>query len=166
MGTIGQAQAVQAPPPATEERQTHLTPRSVALRADDSIMAPAIVFRHGGISWLPKLAEAAGWPPETWDRLGRIILRESGGCPGRIGGSKVSKDCTIIGWDGSSHRSDSGLTQINGTHWKPDHPQYSGLVCKELKICTQEPLLDPFLNLVAAKVLFDVAGWSPWYVRP
>lgn len=159
----GPVQAAVAPSPVMG-RTEPLTPRTRDLRAADSLVEPVIVFRHGDISWLPELAAAAGWPPETWDRLGRIILRESGGCPGRIGGSKVDKNCNIVGWDGSNHRSDSGLTQLNGTHWKPDHPQYSGLICRELAICTQAPLLDPFLNLVAAKVLYDVAGWTPWTV--
>ena len=63
-----------------------------------------------------------------------------------------------------NHRSDSGLLQINGVHWKRDHAQYHGLVCKKMGICTQEPLLDPLTNLKAGRLLFDVAGWSPWGV--
>jgi hypothetical protein len=31
-----------------------------------------------------------------------------------------------------------------------------------MKICTQEPLLDAKTNLIAGKLLFDVAGWDPW----
>jgi hypothetical protein len=31
-----------------------------------------------------------------------------------------------------------------------------------MKICTQEPLLDPLTNLKAGKLLWDVAGFDPW----
>jgi len=121
------------------------------------------IFKHGDISWLPKLATEAGWPEDTWKKLGQIILRESGGCPVRFGGSIVDKNCNLVGHDGSDHRSDSGLLQINGVHWKKDHPQYAGLVCKKMKICTQEPLFDAVTNLKAGKLIYDVTGnWAPW----
>ena len=129
----------------------------------DQIDKPVpIVYVHGDISWLPRLASEAGWPQNTWKKLGHIILRESGGCPRRIGGDIVDKDCNVTGVADWTHRSDSGVLQINGVHWKPDHKYYAGLVCKEMNICTQEPLLDAKTNLIAGKLLFDVAGWSPW----
>lgn len=121
-----------------------------------------IAFRHGDISWLPKLATETGWPPHTWKKLGQIILRESGGCPNRKGGDIVDKDCNVTGVAERTHRSDSGLLQINGVHWKPDHKYYAGLICKQMKICTQKPLLDAKNNLIAGKLLWDVAGWDPW----
>jgi len=121
-----------------------------------------IVFRHGDISWLPQLAAAAGWPEETWPMLGKIILRESGGCPRRIGGSRVDKECNTIKMVTWSHPSDTGLLQINGVHWKLDHPQYVGKVCKTMGVCTQEQLFDPLTNLRAGKLLYDIAGWDPW----
>lgn len=121
-----------------------------------------IAFKHGDISWLPAMALEAGWPAKLHEKLGKIILRESGGCPNRKGGDKVDKNCNITGVSEWNHRSDSGLTQLNGVHWKKDHPNYQGLLCKELQICSQAPLLDPFINLVAAKLLYDVAGWAPW----
>lgn len=137
-----------------------------ALDAKHEIIIPKIpdpIFKHGDISWLPELAAEAGWPPETWRKLGQIILRESGGCPIRFGGSIVDKNCKIVGHDGSDHRSDSGLLQINGVHWKKDHPQYAGLVCKKMKICTQEPLFDAVTNLRAGKLIYDVtSNWAPW----
>lgn len=121
-----------------------------------------IVFRHGDVSWLPILATEAGWPEETWDKLAHIILRESGGCPNRIGGDRVKPDCTVYKVVAWYHRSDTGLLQINGVHWKQDHPEYVGLVCKKMGVCTQEELLDPLTNLKAGKLLYDVAGWQPW----
>lgn len=124
-----------------------------------------IVFKHGDISWLPILAAKAGWPADTWPRLGQIILRESGGCPNRRGGDVVDKDCKIIRVSEWNHRSDTGLLQINGVHWKPDHPQYVGKVCKIMGVCTQERLFDALTNLRAGKLLYDLAGWDPWQIR-
>lgn len=122
-----------------------------------------IIFRHGDISWLPELALKAGWPPKTHKRLGHIILRESGGCPYRAGGDVVDKDCNVTRVARWNHRSDTGLLQINGVHWKQDHAQYHGLVCKRMGVCDQQTLMDPLTNLKAGKLLFDVAGWSPWF---
>ena len=149
------ASAAKAPLPTLE-------PLSVAVRASERVSEPDIVFRHGDISWLPELAAEAGWPPRTWKRLGEIILRESGGCPTRIGGSVVDEDCNLIRMETMSHPSDSGLLMLNGVHWQPQHKNYAGLICKQMGICTQEPLLDALTNLQAGKLLWDVAGWTPW----
>jgi hypothetical protein len=123
--------------------------------------AEPIVFKHGDISWLPQLAEQAGWPRKTWKKLGQIILRESGGCPNRIGSSIVDKNCNITGWTKATNKSDSGLLQINGVNWDPKRSG-TQLLCAEHKICTQEQLLDPVTNLAAGYVLYQKAGWDPW----
>jgi len=120
------------------------------------------VYRHGDCSWLREMALRAGWEEEDMPRLTNIVLRESGCCPNRRGGDAVNKDCEIVKVVAWHHRSDTGLLQINGVHWKPDHAQYVGLVCKQMGICTQEPLLDAFTNLQAGRLLFEVAGWQPW----
>lgn len=146
--------AAKAPLPTPE-------PLSVALRASDSVPEPDIVFRHGDISWLPELAAKAGWPPETWQRLGEIILRESGGCPTRIGGSVVDEDCNFIRMATMTHPSDSGLLMINGINWDLKRTKLA-IVCVRMGVCTQEELMNPITNLRAGKLLFDVAGWSPW----
>lgn len=130
------------------------------MEKEDARMVP-IVFKHGDISWLPRLAQEAGWPQKTWKRLGNIILRESGGCPNRRGGDIVDKNCNIIGHDGSNHRSDSGLLQINGVNYDTSRNKWA-LLCRELNICEQAPLLDAYTNLVAGKALWDAAGWDPW----
>ena len=124
----------------------------------------APVYRHGDCSWLPAVAMQAGWQVDQIKQLREIALRESGCCPARAGGDIVDKNCNKISHDGSFHSSDSGTMQLNGTHWKPDHPQYHGLVCKQMKICTQEPLFDPLTNLKAARLLYEVAGWQPWSI--
>jgi len=120
-----------------------------------------IVFKHGDISWLPQLAEQAGWPRKTWKKLGTIILRESGGCPNRIGGSIVDKNCNIVGHTGATNTSDSGLLQINGVNWDPKRSG-TQLLCAEYKICKQKQLLDPVTNLAAGYILYQKAGWGPW----
>ena len=146
--------AAKAPLPTPE-------PLSVALRASDRVPEPAIVFRHGDISWLPELAAKAGWPSETWERLGEIILRESGGCPTRIGGSVVDENCNLIRMATMSHPSDTGLLQINGINWDLERTKLA-IICVRMGVCTQEELMNPITNLRAGKLLFDVAGWSPW----
>lgn len=126
---------------------------------------PEPVYRHGDCSWLPEMALRAGWEEKHLPQLTQIILRESGCCPNRRGGDRVDADCNLVKVAEWHHRSDTGLLQINGVHWKQDHPQYHGLVCKQMGICEQEPLLDAYTNLVAGKLLYDVAGWSPWKPR-
>ena len=148
------ASAAKAPLPTLE-------PLSVAVRASERVSEPVIVFRHGDISWLPELADKAGWPPKTWKRLGEIILRESGGCPTRIGGSVVDEDCNLIRMETMSHPSDSGLLMINGINWDIKRTKFA-IVCVRMGVCTQEALMNPITNLRAGKLLFDVAGWSPW----
>lgn len=123
---------------------------------------PALVYKHGDCSWLPAVALQAGWQPEQLITLTKYSLRESGCCPNRIGGDTVDKNCKVTGVAEWSHRSDSGLLQINGVHWKPDHAQYDGLICKQMKICTQEPLLDALTNLQAARLIYIRVGWSAW----
>jgi hypothetical protein len=124
-------------------------------------VTPSIVFKHGDVSWLPILAEQAGWPEKTWGKLSEIVLRESGGCPNRRGGDIVDEDCNITGVSTYSHRSDSGLLQINGVNYNPKRNKWAP-ICSDMGICTQEPLLIAQNNLRAGKALFDVAGWDPW----
>ena len=159
--TIGVTPTTSAPP-TTAPPTTLLDAPANYLRADRLDVIQPIRYQHGDVSWLPSLAKQAGWPDHTIRRLKLIVLRESGGCPNRRGGDRVNKNCVITGVSEWNHRSDTGLLQINGVHWKPDHAQYHGLVCKQMKICTQEPLLDALTNLRAGKLLWDVAGWSPW----
>lgn len=125
---------------------------------------PALVYRHGNCDWLPALALQAGWQADQIAKLTEIALRESGCCPYRAGGDSVDKNCNITGVADYSHRSDSGLMQINGVHWLPTHKQYDGLICKQMRICTQEPLFDPLTNLQAARLIYSKVGWSAWSI--
>ena len=148
-------------PPSTVQVLTASHRIDTRDRIDTQDRIDSIAFKHGDISWLPLLAKEAGWPKHTHKRLGQIILRESGGCPNRFGGSIVDKKCNIIGHDGSNHRSDSGLLQINGVNWDPKRDGRQ-LLCAEHKICTQAQLLDPLVNLKAGYILYQKAGWDPW----
>jgi len=113
------------------------------------------------VSWLPGLAKQAGWPDASIKQLTLIVLRESGGCPNRRGGDMVDKDCNITGVSEWNHRSDSGLLQINGVNYDITRNKWAA-ICRELKVCTQEPLLDPLTNLKAGLVLYRLAGFEPW----
>lgn len=120
-----------------------------------------IVFRHGDISWLPQLAQQAGWPKKTWKQLGQIILRESGGCPNRRGGDAVDKNCNITHVTEWNHRSDTGLLQINGVNYDLSRNKWAA-VCNDLGFCKQEDLLNPLNNLKAGYLLYKISGWDPW----
>ena len=143
-----------------------LTPAmSLALVVSTAPTVAPIVFHHGDCSWLPEMALSAGWEPKHIGKLTKIVQRESGCCPTRIGGSVVDSDCNFVKMSTMSHPSDSGLLQINGVNFLPKRNKYAP-ICTQMKICTQEPLLDAFTNLKAGKLLFDVTGqdWSPWIV--
>lgn len=121
----------------------------------------AIKFTHGDVSWLEEMAVSVGWPVKQIPRLKKIVLRESGGCPNRIGGSVVDKNCNILKMATWSHPSDSGLLQINGVNYDKSRNKWA-LLCNEMKICSQEPLLDAETNLRAGLLLWQAAGWGPW----
>ena len=120
-----------------------------------------IKFAHGDVSWLPSLAKQAGWPDHTIGKLSELVLRESGGCPNRRGGDKVDKDCNITGVSEWNHRSDTGLLQINGVNYDLSRNKWAA-ICRQINICTQEPLLEPLTNLKAGLVLYNLSGFEPW----
>lgn len=122
---------------------------------------PQVTFKWGDISWLPLLAAEAGWPEETWEKLGQIILRESGGCPNRRGGDAVDENCNITHVTEWNHRSDTGLLQINGVNYDTSRNKWAR-VCLDMGVCEQEPLLDAVTNLKAGYVLYTYSGWDPW----
>lgn len=161
------SKAVQEPPSTTvvldtTQTELQLTYDREQQRAETRhITHYGIIFKHGDISWLPALAAQAGWPEHTWEKLGQIILRESGGCPNRLGGDVVNGNCIVKTVSEWNHRSDTGLLQINGVNYNTKRNKWAAL-CNQMGICTQEPLLDPLTNLKAGKLLYDMSGWAPW----
>jgi hypothetical protein len=161
---IGLISAVQAASAPTTSDPVSLVSLS-ALEAKNPAYVLPEVYKHGDCSWIPPVAVAAGWQQHQIPRLMHIIARESGCCPKRIGGSAVDKNCNIIKMVSMSHPSDSGLMQINGVNYNPKRNKYAP-ICTQMKICTQEPLLDAFTNLKAGRLLFEATGsdWSPWII--
>ena len=161
--SLGIAYAAQAPAPALPS----VSQPAPIDRLDPIPADPPIVFRHGDCSWLPEMALKAGWKADQIAKLEQVALRESGCCPYRKGGDIVDKDCNVIGHDGSSHSSDTSVLQVNGVNYNPKRNPYAP-ICLQMKICTQEPLFDPLINLKAGKLLFDYwekaagNGWIPW----
>jgi len=147
--------------PDMEPPSTSWVLRHIPDVIDNKTTQEPIVFKHGDVSWLPDLAIKIGWPKKSITRLKYIVLRESGGCPNRIGGSIVDKNCNIIGHTGATNTSDSGLLQINGVNWDPERSG-TQIACVELKICTQEAILDPVNNLKVGLLLYKKVGWGPW----
>jgi len=169
-GMLVPSKGLDAPAPATTVAKPVLVQSIVYLQETaehpkkvrpEGIAHHGIIFTHGDISWLPDLAAKAGWPEQTWEKLGQIILRESGGCPNRRGGDVVDKKCVITGVSEWNHRSDTGLLQINGVNYNTKRNKWAA-VCREMQICEQQPLLDPLINLKAGKILYDLSGWDPW----
>ena len=121
----------------------------------------SIKFTHGDVSWLDEMALSVGWPAKQIPKLKKIVLRESGGCPNRIGSSIVDKNCNITGYTKATNKSDSGLLQINGVNWDPSRNK-NAVACVQFGFCTQEDMLDPVNNLKVGRELFKLAGWDPW----
>lgn len=158
-----QASSPKDPHPKSESVKYFLPPDRVYSGKKDNAAFDYsnIQFKHGDVSWLPVLASHAGWPEKTWDKLAQVILRESGGCPNRRGGDVVDKNCNLVRVSEWNHRSDTGLLQINGVNYDTSRNKWAA-VCRDLKICTQEPLLDPLNNLKAGYLLYQLSGWDPW----
>ena len=91
------------------------------------------------------LAVNLGWPVKEYEKLVKVIKRESNG----IAIAHNSKDPMTGSY---------GLMQINGFWCKGSNSflQKAGL----LTSC--EMLLDPQINLRAGLIIFTRSGWSPW----
>lgn len=153
--------AVEKTSPEVDVEAMRAKANAAARLSDGRISFRGIVFQWGDVSWLPQLATEAGWPAETHEQLAQIILRESGGCPNRRGGDMVDENCIITGVSEWNHRSDTGLLQINGVNYNTKRNKWA-IACRQMGICTQEPLLNPLNNLKVGYLLYQEAGWDPW----
>jgi hypothetical protein len=164
---IRSSDIIEIPNHAVDEYGDYITALNNYVPPVTTTLAAQPVYKHGDCSWLPAMALKAGWPVEHIGQLKEAALRESGCCPNRRGGDQVDKDCNITGVAERTHRSDSGLLQINGVNYDPTRNKWAP-ICLEMDICTQKPLMDPLTNLKAGKLLFDYwekaagNGWIPW----
>jgi len=141
-----------APPPETVPTTLYEAPRpvSVATSVPTDALCP---------QWWA-LAQEAGWTIDLLPTLDYIIHRESRCEP--------EAHNTTLNTDGSA---DIGLTQINGRSWcLPTrwYPQGYLQTVGVLRNVGCEQLFNPYLNLKAAKALYDYSeethgnGWQPW----
>ena len=100
----------------------------------------------------------AGWEPDQLKTLDYIINRESR--------CLTKAHNTTLNADGST---DMGLTQINDKSWcKPNRYNPDGYLQSLGLIKYCKDLFDPYLNLSAAKAIYDYAektngnGFGPW----
>lgn len=96
--------------------------------------------------WYP-LAMRVGWPKEEWEKLNKVIARETGRTclPALLNDSADTRD---MSW---------GLMQINtrGNKLWEDRKNLCGL-------SAPEELLDPSVNLTCGLKLWQRSGWGPW----
>lgn len=130
------------------ENPVIVEPEVVALVATDSSRCP---------SW-EKTAVDAGWPVEHWDRLSYILYRES--------------RCMSDAFNGDDPNSGSrGLSQVNGFWCRPSRYFPDGWLQSAGVLSHCDDLYDPFVNLVAAKAIYDYGvdrgncPWGPWTTR-
>jgi hypothetical protein len=159
----------QTPPPPTP---TQITTLRTLLNTPQDIPETAATPTTTAIAQIPPaarcgqwwgLAAEAGWEPEHMATLDYVMWRESRCDP--------TQHNTTLNRDKST---DIGLTQINdrswclGTRWYPDgYLQTIGV----LRTVGCNELFDPYLNLKAAKALYEYSlranqdGWQPWNVK-
>lgn len=147
----------QPPPPPTPIPVTTLRTLPIVSQTTTTLPSDALCPQ-----WWP-LAIEAGWLPEHMETLDYVLHRESRCQP--------EAHNTTLNRDGSS---DIGLSQINdrswclGTRWYPNgYLQTVGV----LDYVGCDELFDPYINLKAAKALYDYSlranenGWQPWNVK-
>ena len=106
------------------------------------------------------LAREAGWTDDLLPTLDYVLWKESRCLP--------DQHNTTLNKDGSS---DIGLTQINDRSWCLPTRWYSLGYMQTIGVLKSQgckELFDPYINLVAAKAIYDYAlehngnGWQPW----
>jgi hypothetical protein len=150
----------QTPPPPTPSPVTTL--RTLPIAPQTTTTTVPVPTDALCPQWWP-LAIDAGWTPDLLPTLDYVIHRESR-CQPEAHNTTLNRDKSA----------DIGLTQINdrswclGTRWYPNgYLQTIGILptvgCNEL--------FDPYLNLKAAKALYDYSlrenknGWQPWSIK-
>lgn len=103
----------------------------------DPYATPAAQFAALGVN--------LGWPVEQYNKLTKIIERESSGNPSA--------------WNRTDPMGGSyGLLQINGFWCRSKNSYLQGLGI----VTSCKSLLDPETNLRAGLVIWNRSGWNPW----
>jgi len=138
--------------PDASESLLKATPTTTA---NDAVIPPTA---RCGQWW--GLAIEAGWTEDLLETLDYVLWRESRCDP--------TQHNTTLNKDGSA---DVGLTQINDRSWCLPTRWYPQGYLQTVGVLTTvgcEQLFDPYLNLKAAKALYDYSqeangnGWQPW----
>jgi|GEM_PF-5352310 len=141
---VGNAASTQPPPePPPVEPQKTFVPSE---------------FRYNECDWVGDELRRRN-VAESWVQfmVGRARV-ESGCCPFVRGGDVVSANCELLYVGRRTHRSDTGLFQLNGVHWKTP----LGFMCPEFT-CDQDTLLNDIgMQFDAMLVLLQDCGAKPW----
>jgi hypothetical protein len=97
---------------------------------------------HGECGEWYETAMDAGWQADEWDRLSRIMFRES----------RCQHDACSKSTSGLKCR-DAGLLQVNQIHTK---------FLAQLGWVFPDDMFDPLNNLLFARRLYEGSGWKPW----
>lgn len=154
-----------AQPPATDrvvqDTTAHVSepPATVyvPLRADyqQTVTTPPTTLPDTPCAEWYDTALRVGWPVEQWERLSKILFRESRCQPDALNGSDPNGGST-------------GLSQINHFWCKPTRYTANGWLQDQGVLTTCEELYDPETNLRAALYIWTYSayrnrdGWSPW----
>jgi len=143
---------VTAPPPETTPTTPYEAPTPVSVAT--TIPADALCHQWWG------MALEAGWTPDLIPTLDYVMWRESR-CDPTQHNTKLNRDSST----------DIGLTQINDRSWCLPTRWYPGGYLQTVGVLPTvgcEQLFNPYLNLKAAKALYDYSqeahgnGWQPW----
>lgn len=134
------------PTPSTTTEASMPKPRVVYVplaTTTTTTMSPAELVEyarsvHGKCGEWYDEAMKAGWPPEEWKTISKVMYRES--------------RCDPLAWNGQ----DAGLMQINKVHRK--RLNYLGMAFPD-------SMFHGYWNLVFAHDLWQRAGWEPWKFR-
>ena len=147
----------QTPPPPTPSPVTTLRTPPIASQTTTTLPPDALCPQ-----WWP-LAIEAGWTAEQLPTLDYIIHRESR-CQPEAHNTTLNRDKSA----------DIGLTQINDRSWCKKTRWYPNGYLQTVGVLAYvgcDELFNPYLNLKAAKAIYDYAlrenenGWQPWDIQ-
>jgi hypothetical protein len=143
--------------PAVRGDQTQVVapPEPAATEASSNFPSS---FSHGECGWVEDELASRNVRADVVVFLVTIARRESACCPFVRGGDVVSVNCVFQYVYTHTHRSDTGVFQLNGVHWKTA----KGFICPDFT-CSQEALLyDIEMQFDAMLILYTMCGSKPW----